>query len=74
MTTILECTLVSSLRSARKDGKKSQHDQRDHIAQFINMNGALCKVLKWHTSSRKISLRASNCLAKINPMLAAGLH
>ncbi len=34
----------------------------------------MCAVQKWHTSSRKISLRRANCLAKINHMLAAGLH
>ena len=34
----------------------------------------MCTVQKWHTSSRRISLRRANCLAKINHMLAAGLH
>jgi hypothetical protein len=60
MTTTLE-------RFARDDRKKSFRTERDHIAQFINMNtDVLCTVQKWHTSSRKISLRRANCLAKIN--------
>ena len=34
----------------------------------------MCEVQKWHTFSRRISLRRANCLAKINHMLAAGLR
>src|SRR6185312_11898224 len=75
-----EATKQSIDPRARKDGllRGACHHCASAIAQCLGpqltMRMRMCAVQKWHTSSRRISLCRAICLAKINHMLAAGLH